>query len=159
MNRIVDGVIGGWEFSGIFTFSSGFPIVPGLAAPTLWDASQRPNLIGEPRTTGSVKDRMNSYFNTSAFSTPAPDVFGTAPRALSSYRAPGIINGDMTMAKNFRMAEKKSVQLRLEAYNFTNTPTFGAPNSSFGSTSFGIISGYAGGRGPRSVQVAVKFYY
>ena len=63
------------------------------------------------------------------------------------------------MIKNFNIAERKSVQLRLEAFNLMNTPSFGRPNSTFGNNSFGIISGYAPGRGPRELQVAVKFYY
>ena len=159
MNRVANGFVGGWEFSGIFTFMSGFPLIPRLSSATLWDSTQRPNLIGDPRRPGSVLDRLNSYLNPSAFSQPAADVYGTGPRTLSNYRAPGIRNGDLTMMKNFAVTEGKSLQFRLEAYNFTNSPSFGAPNTSFGSTSFGIISGYAGGRGARSVQVALKFYY
>jgi hypothetical protein len=51
------------------------------------------------------------------------------------------------------------LQFRLEAFNVTNTPTFGGPGATFGASNFGVISGYAGGRGPRELQVAVKFYY
>ena len=58
-----------------------------------------------------------------------------------------------------QFTESKRLQFRLEAYNLTNTPTFGAPNAQYGSSSFGVITGYAGGRGPRELQVAVKFYY
>jgi hypothetical protein len=159
MNKILNGFVGGWELDAGFTFMSGFPLVPGLASGTLWDSNQRPNLIGDPSRPGSVLDRLNNYFNVSAFSQPPADVYGTAPRTLSNYRAPGIRNGDLNMMKNFRVTESKSLQLRLEAYNFTNSVSFGAPNTSVGGTSFGIISGYAGGRSARTVQVAVKFYY
>jgi len=48
------------------------------------------------------------------------------------------------------------VQLRLEAYGVTNSPQWGTPSTSFGSTSFGQITS-AGGN--RSVQVAGKFYF
>lgn len=159
MNRLANALVGGWELSGILTFSSGYPIVPGLDSPTLWDASQRPNLIGDPRTSGSPVQRLNQYFNPAAFSRPAPDTYGTAPRTLPNYRAFGLRNGDVTLMKNFRLAERKSVQLRIESFNLTNTPAFGVPNASFGSSSFGIISGYATGCGARQMQVAVKFYY
>jgi hypothetical protein len=30
---------------------------------------------------------------------------------------------------------------------------------SFGATNFGVIDRYAGGRGPRELQVAIKFHY
>jgi hypothetical protein len=65
----------------------------------------------------------------------------------------------MTMMKNFAIREQKSVQLRMEAYNLTNTPSFGRPNSTYGNSNFGIISGYAPGRGPREMQLGIKFYY
>jgi hypothetical protein len=159
MNRVADAVAGGWEVSGILTFSSGFPLIPSLANPSLWEGAQRPNLIGDPSTSGSPSQRIDQYFNASAFSQPAADIYGTAPRTLSSYRAFGIRNADMTLMKNFAIKEGKSLQFRLESYNLTNTPTFGVPDSSFGSSSFGVISGYASGRGARETQVAVKFYY
>ena len=61
--------------------------------------------------------------------------------------------------KNFVISERRYVQVRAESFNITNTPSFGRPNSSFGSNSFGLIGGYASGRGPREMQVGVKFYY
>jgi hypothetical protein len=158
MGKVANAVLGGWSVDGLMTFSRGFPIIPGLQGGVLWEGSQRPNLLGDPSVSGSVESRMNNYFNTAAFSRPAPDTFGTAPRTLN-YRAPGLINADMSLLKNIAFKETKSLQLRLETFNITNTPTFGAPDATFGSTTFGVISGYAGGRGPRELQVAVKFYY
>jgi hypothetical protein len=157
MHKAADAVVGGWEVSGILTFSSGFPINPGLDSAQLWDATQRPNLIGDPSTSGPAFQRIDGYFNAAAFSQPAGDALGTAPRMLPHYRRYGIRTGDMTLMKNFRIDERKSVQLRLESFNVTNTPNFGAPNTSFGSTSFGLITGVT--VGARQTQVAVKFYY
>jgi hypothetical protein len=157
---------GGWEVSGIYTFSAGFPLNSGsqfrelpLQGATLWEGVQRPNLIGDPRRDGSVKDRLNRYFNESAFSRPAPDTYGSMPRTLPNYRSPGIRNADMAIFKRLTITESKYVQLRLEAFNLTNTATFATPHRTFGATNFGIIDTYAGGRGPRELQVAVKFYY
>ena len=158
MGKMANAVVGGWVVDGLMTFSKGYPIAPGLQGGVLWEGSQRPNLIGDPSVKGSVESRLNNYFNTASFSRPAPDTFGTAPRTLN-YRTPGIKNADMSILKNVAFTESKRLQLRLEAFNVTNTPTFGTPNSTFGSSSFGVISGYAGGRGPRELQVAAKFYY
>jgi hypothetical protein len=158
MNRTANAVLGGWEVNGFITLSKGYPIAPALQGGTLWEGTQRPNLIGDPSTTGSVESRMNNYFNTAAFSRPAADTYGTAPRTLN-YRTPGIKNADLSLLKTVKFTEMKRLQLRLETFNSTNTPTFGTPNSTFGDTNFGVISGYANGRGPRELQVAVKFYY
>ena len=82
VNRLVDGIIGGWEVSGFFVLQSGFPLQVSQSGGTLWNGTQRPNLIGDPATSGSIYDRLNSYFNQSSFSRPAPDTFGTAARTL-----------------------------------------------------------------------------
>ena len=158
MNKKVNAVLGGWELNGLTTFSKGYAIIPSLQGGVLWEGSQRPNLIGDPSTSGSVVSRMNNYFNTAAFSRPAPDTFGTAPRTLN-YRTPGIKNADLSLLKSIAFTETRRLQLRLETFNSTNTPTFGTPNATFGDSNFGVISGYAGGRGARELQVAVKFYY
>ena len=63
VNRVVDGIIGGWEVSGFFTLQSGFPLQVSQSGGTLWNGTQRPNLIGDPATSGSIYDRLNSYFN------------------------------------------------------------------------------------------------
>jgi hypothetical protein len=162
----VDMIFGGWEVNTLMTFSSGFPLNSGsqfreapLQSPVLWEGVQRPNLIGDPRMPGSVKDRLNQYFNVAAFSRPAPDTFGTMPRTLPNYRSPGIRNADAAIFKNIRLTESKYVQLRLEGVNITNTPTFATPHMSYGATNFGVIDTYASARGPRELQVAAKFYF
>jgi hypothetical protein len=164
--RGMDMLLGGWEVSGLLTFSSGFPLnsgsqfrEPPLQSPTLWEGTQRPNLIGDPRLPGSVKDRLNRYFNEAAFSRPSPDTFGTMPRTLPNYRSPGIRNADMALLKNISFSESKYIQMRLEAFNVTNTPTFSTPHMTFGAQNFGVIDRYAGGRGPRELQVAIKYYF
>lgn len=65
----------------------------------------------------------------------------------------------MALAKDFAINERMHGEFRLEMQNFTNTPVFAAPNAAFGSSSFGIISGYGGGRGPRTVQLGTKFVF
>jgi hypothetical protein len=158
MNRVLDAVIGGWELSGIITASSGTPLGITQSASNLWQGGQRPHLIADPSRPGSPRDKLNNYFNVAAFQQVGPDLIGSAPRLLSSYRGPSVINEDATLMKNFNISERKYVQLRLEAYSVTNSPQWGNPGTSFapGSSSFGQIT-TAGGA--RTVQIAAKFYY
>ena len=125
----------------------------------MWEGTQRPNLIGDPSVSGSVESKLNGYVNAAAFSRPAPDTFGSMPRTISTYRSPPLKNADAAIFKNILLTEQRYFQLRLEAFNITNTPTFATPHLSFGATNFGVIDTYAGGRGPRELQVAVKFYF
>ena len=157
-NRAVDAVLGGWKSSGVFTMQGGFPVVIGLTGGNLLEGVQRPNLIGDPSMPGSVRDRLNNYFNAAAFSRPDADTFGSAPRTLS-YRNPGIRNADLTLGKNFRIREGHIVELRMEAFNAFNGVVFGKPNASVGGNAFGLITGYAGGFGPRQLQFAVRYEF
>lgn len=72
-----------------------------------------------------------------------------------------LLDGRSTMAvfKNVSFTERQYLQLRLEAFNVTNTPTFATPHMTFGASDFGVIDNYAGGRGPRELQVAIKYYF
>jgi hypothetical protein len=165
-SKSVNMLLGGWEVNTLITFSSGFPLNSGsqfreapLQNPVLWEGAQRPNLIGDPSMPGSVESKLNNYVNAAAFSRPLPDTFGTMPRTLSTYRSPALKNADAAIFKNVYLTEQRYFQLRLEAFNLTNTPTFATPHLSYGATNFGVIDTYAGGRGPREMQVAAKFYF
>ena len=50
--------------------------------------------------------------------------------------------------KNFVFKERKSLQVRLEAYGVTNSPQWGNPNTSFGGSTFGQITSAGGNRTP-----------
>jgi hypothetical protein len=158
-NRAVDWIAGGWEVSGMAVMQSGMPLQVTQSGGAIWDGTQRPNLIADPSTSGRVQDRINNYFNQAAFSQPAPDVPGTAPRNLN-YRGPGIKTLDAALLKSVATWEGQRIELRLEAQNATNTPMFGDPAGlAFGATNFGQITGLRNGVGPRNVQFGVKYYF
>ncbi len=156
VRRVVNALIGGWEISGFLTMQSGSPLQVSQNAGTLWNGTQRPNLIGDPSTQGRVQDRLNGYFNNAAFSRPAPDTFGTAPRHLN-YRGPGIRTLDAALLKSWQTKEGQRLEFRLEAANATNTPIFSDPASSYGANNFGQITGTK--VGPRNVQLGFKYYF
>lgn len=154
--RAMDLLGGGWNVSGVLTMQVGFPIVTALTSGNLLEGSQRPDLIGDPSMPGSVRDRLDRYFNVAAFSRPATDVYGSAARTLN-YRAPGFSNADLTLGKKFRIREKDAVEFRLEAFNALNGVSFAAPNASFGGTAFGQINNYASGFDARQLQLALRY--
>ncbi len=68
MNRAMDWLVGGWDISGLATFSTGMPLQVTQSGGNIWDGTQRPDLIGDPSTSGRVQDRLNNWFNAGAFS-------------------------------------------------------------------------------------------
>src|SRR5262249_10388445 len=106
MNRFLDGVIGGWELAGNVTLSSRTPLGVTQSASTLWQGTQRPNLIGDPSMPGPVRDKLNNYFNVKAFQQIVPDTIGSSPRFLTAYRGPSTVNEDVLLSKNFNITER-----------------------------------------------------
>lgn len=156
VNKFVDLLVGGWEVSGLATLSAGAPLQVTQSGGNIWDGTQRPNLVGDPSTSGRVQDRLNNWYDPAAFAKPAIDTVGSAPRTLT-YRGPGMSMFDAALLKSFRVKEGQSFQFRLEAQNAFNHPVFSDPNGSFGSTSFGQITGTKVGN--RNVQLGFKYYF
>jgi hypothetical protein len=155
-NRVVDLALGGWSLSGTFSRQSGLPLHVTQSGGLIWDGTQRPNLVGDPSTSGSIQSRLNSYFNVDAFSQPLPDVPGTAPRNLN-YRGPAIQMFDAVLIKSVGIRDGQRIEFRIEAQNVLNHPIFSDPNTSFGSTSFGQITGTK--IGPRQMMFGMKYHF
>jgi hypothetical protein len=87
------------------------------------------------------------WFNTAAFSQPAPFTMGTAPRRITDLRQDSVHSADVGIMKNFTLWEPLRLQFRAESFNLSNTPQFGRPNVSVGSATFGqVTSTWASGR-------------
>jgi hypothetical protein len=159
VNRWVNWLAGGWNLSGMALMQSGMPLQVTQSGGNIWDGTQRPNLIGDPSTSGRMQDRLNGYFNAAAFLQPPIDVPGSAPRNLN-YRGPGIKTLDAALLKSIPTVESQRIEIRLEATNVTNTPMFADPGGlSFGATNFGQITGLRSGVGPRNMQFGLKYYF
>ncbi len=156
---LANALLGGWEISGVWTYQTGVPMQVVQNAGTLWDATQRPHLIGDPDPGGDLKQKVETgWFNEAAFERPAADTIGSAPRTIN-YRSPHLHNLDAAIFKSFAVNESMRGEFRVELDNATNVVTFGPPNLSYGSNNFGNINGYASGRGPRNIQIGIKFYF
>ena len=155
-NKIVKGVIGGWQVAGIFTFKDGFAlsITNATNNTNSFGGNQRPNIVSKP----SVSDpTIYKWFNTDAFVQPAPFTFGNAPRTLGYLRAQGTINADMTLQKYWQLWDEASkLQLRAEFYNLFNRTQFFAPGTTFGTSTFGVVPGALPAR---SIQFGMKLYW
>ncbi|MFL6212799.1 MAG: TonB-dependent receptor domain-containing protein [Blastocatellia bacterium] len=155
--------LGGWEFSGITSAASGSPftvtttgIDPGaLGFLGTSPAAGRPDLTGSPTLPRGARTRFQ-YFNPFAFQLVPAGVTrpGNSPRGIII--GPGYQKWDMTLAKRWKFTENVNLQFRAEAYNVFNHTNFLGLNTTFGSTTFGQVTGT---RDPRLIQFALKLYY
>ena len=176
--RAINGIFGDWQLSGTITAYSGQPItIKDSSVNVNLGQSDRPNRI----TTGAYGSGTGTrgldypWYDVRAFvATPdcisrtncSPDQYGFLPFAPGN-SGRNILDGprsffaNTTLFKNFRLGERRSVQLRWETFNIFNHPNFQLPNQHFNETSAGIISGVqgAGRGGPRTMQFALKYIF
>ena len=84
---------------------------------------------------------------------------GDASRYFSNLRGDGIRNVDLSFTKEFTVKEQKTLQLRAEFFNFTNTERFGFPDVGVGSATFGEVTSSAPGFQPRVMQFGMRFQF
>ena len=158
-SRGLDFVLGGWQLTGIHVVQSGLALTATLGGSTVLNLGgerrARPNLVGNPELPADQRT-VARWFNTDAFAafSPSPQAFGNA--GVGIMRGPGMTNFDFTLAKNFRVGDRRSFQFRTEFFNAFNHANFGPPNIMRDSSGFGQILSAANAR---IIQFGLKFYF
>jgi hypothetical protein len=151
-------VIEGWQVQGVLSFQSGSPL--GVSANNNATFSQgggqRPNWTGTSASLGG-NSTPDQWFDGTQFNQPPPYTFGNAPPTMGDLRADGARNLDFTLAKNTRIREGHTIQLRAETFNLTNTTRFGIPGQTFGAPTFARVSTQL--NSPRVIQLALKYVF
>ena len=173
-NGFVNAVLGGWQISSIFRYTSGLPVSSPVdiggwptnwnvrswsvpireihASPTRGGNGQLPNLFSDPE----------AAYN--SFRSPAPGETG----ARNILRGMGSFQIDTGVSKSFAMpwSENHKLVIRWETFNLTNSqfltgnadvtngldPQFGSPSSTF--YNFTAIQGT-----PRIMQFALRYEF
>jgi hypothetical protein len=131
VNGWLDAIIGGWQVTGIWRWTSGFPfsVTNGATWPTNWQLGGNAIPTGALPTTGVYKHGDGTV-----------SVFQNGPAAISDFRidypgesgvrnnlrGDGIFNIDMGLDKRWKMPynENHSLQFRWEVFNVTNSVRF-----------------------------------
>ena len=159
---VLDAVVGGWQFGGITSFSTGnfFTIIDDNGSFANSDGQQRPDQIGNVNAKPCV---AGTFFNTCAFADPPLGSFGNVGR--NSVQGPGYQTWDFSLFKNFRISERARLEFRAEFFNVFNHPNLqfaksGPQNSinttTFGTPEFGFLTA---ARDPRQIQFALKLSF
>ncbi len=167
INPITDGLVNGWQISGITQAESGADLTPsgaytsntnfnvsytcsGASCPQ--SAAIIPGSVSATNPTGiainnqsilgtssqqlnpilkcnpNANKAAHQYVNGSCFA-PNITVGQNGPNMLPATYGPWFFNSDLAIFKNFKMSESRSLQLRVQAYNFLNHPLWSFPNS------------------------------
>jgi hypothetical protein len=158
-SKPVDAILGGWQVAGITTFSAGYPLGISETGQTTgaFGGGSRPDWIGnacyDNGTGRSMNDKITQWLNPAGFATNPNFTFGDAPRTLPCL-SDGIKNTDASVVKFFHLTERVNVEFRSEFFNIFNRTRLGDPNTTFGSSSFGVITSTL--NTPRIIQFGLK---
>jgi len=161
-NDLLKITLGGWEISGIVTVISGPPLNIGLNGQNV--ASIVPNTSNRPNVTGPLNNphTVQQWFDTAAFSAPAPGTWGNEPH--NGVDGPGRQNWNISIFKNFLFSEERgtNLQFRAEFFNIWNHPQWQGDSvnngisTNLGASNFGAITT---AYDPRVIQLALKFFF
>jgi len=166
VSKPVNELIGGWQFSGIFTAFTGDPYKVDSGAFTI-DFTQTQAMV----FTGNKSDlKSDIHFDSTAgvpqfFKDPtsAQNAFtypiAGGPGNRNIFVGPGLWNLDMAMLKNFQMpwSDSQRLQFRVDALNIFNHVNFSNPSTSFANQ--GTFGNLTSDNGPRVVQLGLRYIF
>ncbi|MBI4892052.1 MAG: TonB-dependent receptor [Acidobacteria bacterium] len=155
MHPVGEAIFGGWAVGSIVVWASGEPfsaVVSGNPA-NIGDRE----IVNRPDIVGVLYDGNRSLqrdFNTAAFIANGQYKLGSSGRNVLRNRPD--FNWDFSALKDFHLAERLRLQFRFEAFHASNTPRFGQPGNTLGTSAFGVISG---ADTPRNLQLGLKLVW
>jgi hypothetical protein len=110
---LLDGVVGGWDLTGLATFQSGAPI-PFTGV----------QITGDP----GKNIPSGAYFNPAAVTTLPAYTEETNPWYYSGVHGPHFFDMDASIVKDFHLTERVKFSLRMDAFNVLNNVNWASPN-------------------------------
>ncbi len=167
-----EAVIAGWQLSGLFRLTSGFPVnvSNGSQWPTNWQVD------GNALLTSRVTTGRYIVTNPKAPDFGAVNMFSNLQNAVDSFtaalpgqsgarnqiRGDGYFGIDLGLAKRWTMPwrDTQSLQFRWEVFNITNSSRFNVQTSSLSITNAGTFGDYTGLiTNPRVMQFALRYEF
>ena len=155
---LASAIIGGWQLSSILTLQSGDQVWITQPANTARTFSRqfRPDLNGDPILPQSERT-LSRWFNTAAFSAPAPMMLGTSAK-FPNIQGPGLANLDASLIRFIPLPVRETMrfEIRGDFFNVLNRSNFAPPSGAFGTPTFGQVTA---ARLPRTIQLGAKLWF
>ncbi|HYI96012.1 MAG TPA: hypothetical protein VEX68_20890, partial [Bryobacteraceae bacterium] len=167
-NPVVAGIFGGWQLSGIGTWQSGtaLTVTAGVGqSPTGATANRADRIADGKRDHDGLSrgEKAFQWFETSAYRVPAfVDPTATRPTrqfgsaGVGTVYGPSFFTYDATAQKNFYIAEKFKLQMRVEVFNPFNVVMLADPDTNASSVNFGRIRTSNINYTPRNIQLGMR---
>ena len=163
-NRALRLLASNWQVAPILQIKSAqfFTIAAGTDRALTAAANQTANLV-DPSHVYASNPSVNQWLNPAAFGPPALGTYGNLGQ--SNIKGPGIFQLNLALSRTFPIWEKRTIQVRAEAFNLPNHLNAATPVASVTAANFGqITSDISGNSGLNSgdyriVQLAMKFVF
>lgn len=168
-NRAVDAVIGGWEYTMIFSYYSGQFLTPQWQGPdptgtaftsnTTPNVTVRPDILRDPNLPASQRT-IDRWFDVTAFAPPQAGQFGTSAKGVIVGPSSTVFHAGL--AKLFNFNERMRLRFEMTATNLFNHPNFANPaltlnNVSFGKISSAVVDSDLDQSGARALRMGLRF--
>jgi Carboxypeptidase regulatory-like domain/TonB-dependent Receptor Plug Domain len=153
-------VAGGWSLQGIADVQDGQPLT--VACTTTTAAGLGCNALKvQGQNPYAGPHNATQFLNPSAFANPASTatglgVLGGSPTQVSG---PAYRKLDLSLFRQIALVEKSRLEIRAEAFNITNTPSFSAPGSLTFTSPSTFASITSTRDSSRQLQFAAKLYW
>jgi hypothetical protein len=150
-------ILGDWQVNGLFSARSGTPF-------TVTASGAQLNAPDNTQTADQVKANVEllggvgpgqHYYDPSAFVAVNQARFGTSGRNILF--SPHWVDLDLSLFRRFPIRERLQLEFRAEAFNFTNTPHFDAPNANVNSASFMTIT--SAEQDQRTIRFGLRLFW
>jgi hypothetical protein len=162
LHPALNQIVGGFEIAGIVRWYSGRPFTVYSGISSVSQVVQSPascNNCSANMGRIVLEGGRNFFFTQEQrnmfFAPPAGELGNTG---RNFFRGPSLFQLDMTLGKRLRFDESRNLELRVEAQNLTNTPSFDFPTAVISNSNFGLVGGAVVSTS-RKVQIAAKFNF
>jgi len=160
---VLGSLLGGWQMNAIVTVQSGLPVATTAGAvlvgdPSIDDRSMARWFNTCTETLSGARQNCASSSESVAWQVQAPFTLRTLPTRLEDVRTSRPTLVDFSLFKTFALPGTMALQARFEAFNFFNTPWFGAPNTNVTNAAFGTIAPNQA-NDPRNIQLGVRWTF
>jgi hypothetical protein len=159
---LVAALIGGWQFNTIGEIQSGRPLGlnsgaiqldPDVALPKGEQSYERwfdnsSTALNNPRPDGTF-----------AWSVLGPNEYRVVKSRFHDVNEPTKPQWSVSLFKNMRIADTRTLQFRIEAFNVFNVRIYGAPSTNPSSANFGIVDTGSQVNFPRTIQLGAKLAF
>jgi hypothetical protein len=138
MNRVFNGVVGGWNLSAQYVVQTGFvmpfPNAQNIGTKSAKLSNDQRDALAKTLGYDHWDVSYVPYFDTSIFpnQAQAPFTLRKYPSVFPDVRAQGVKSAEISIYKEFDIKERVKWQIRADAYNAFNHPWFGQPLATLG---------------------------